>query len=134
MSSTSASTSASAITTLEDLAKEPKFATLCSNIQKVSGTPAMFGMLYDFDEPKKRLSQPDQARLDKWLTSADLTVNPDWLKGAVVKQVNASQFTPQAVKGLSGLTKLFPTKVCPDCHQAVQVGTKCIETLMYHHP
>jgi hypothetical protein len=130
----SASTSASAITTLEGLAKEPQFAALCNNFKQASGTPAMFAMFFNFDEHKKRLNQSDQDRLDKWLTSENPTVDPDWLKGAVVQQVNASQFTPQEAKGLSGLAKLFPTKVCPDCHQAVQVGTKCIETLMYHHP
>jgi len=128
------STSATTITTLEDLVKDPKFAAHCSSFKKAAGTIAMFQFICGFDEFKERLSKADQDRLDEWLTCDDPTVDPAWMKGAVVQQVDASQFTPQAARALSGLAKLFPTKVCPDCHQAVQVGTKCIVTLMYHDP
>lgn len=129
---TSASTSTSTITTLENLAKEPEFATLCNNFKKTAGSKAMFALIYSFDTFKSRLSQSDKNRLDDWLASDNPTVDPDWLKGAVVQQIDASQFTPQAAKALSGLASLFPTRVCPDCHQAVQVGTKCFKTLDYH--
>lgn len=129
----SASTSTLTLT-LEDLVKDPKFAAHCSSFKKAAGTLAMFRLIYGFDEFKERLSKADQDQLDKWLTSDDPTVEPAWMKGAVVQQVDASQFTPQAARALSRLTKVFPTKVCPDCHQAVQVGTKCIETLMFHDP
>ena len=116
---------------LEDLSKESPFVTLCNDL--IKNYRSDFFKLYDQFEPyKERLSSSNQERLDEWLNFG-FSFSPDWLKTSV-QTLNPKDFTVQTAKGLPTLASLMPSKVCPDCHQACEMGTKCQVSYGYHMP
>ena len=114
---------------LEDLAKEASFSALVDNFKK-AGPMQMMKLIWDFDQPKKRLSPTDQKRLDNWLMGTD--PNPSWLQNISVQSVKASDFESHVALSLKTLAFLSSSSVCPDCKQAYRIGSKCTETGMYH--
>ncbi len=116
---------------LEDLSKEFSFATLCNDLIRNPGSD-FFRLHSQFGPYKERLSSSDQRRLDDWLDSGFM-FSPDWLKTSV-QTLNPKDFTVQTAKGLPTLASLMPSKVCPDCHQACEMGTKCKVLYGYHMP